>query len=360
MEFKTDWDKSKKRFEALWNRELVDRCCISVKGWKNFQSYKPTPDPEIKEELERHWLDAEYILKRELNIFEHTYFGGESFPMLWVNLGPGSHAASFKGVDYQFRKESVWFSPIPDEQGLNIEEDKNSFIEQKTYELSQYFVDESRNRYFVAMPDSCSDLDALAHIRSSEKLLLDMLLNPDEVFKALAKLKIVWERIFKKCNDITKNCNEGGGAFYWLDTWAPGSLMQMQIDISAMISEDMYAQFGVPELTYQSSVIDYPLYHLDGMEQIKFIDLIGSVKKLRMVQWTNVDGQPSPTEFIPALKRIQQHGKCLLVRVHTPKEAEIILKNLSSKGLYVVIDTYLDSEAEVNDVIKMAEKLTRE
>ncbi len=360
MEYKHDWDQTKKRFEALWNNELVDRCCISVKGWKNKRTYKSPLDPLNPDELKRHWLDGEYILKNELHKMEHTVYGGESFPMVWLNLGPGSHAASFKGVEHMLRNESVWFSPIPESEGLIIEENPDSFIEQKTYELAEYYANENKNRYIVSMPDSCGDLDALSHIRRSELLLLDMLLQPDDVNAAVAKIHKVWERILRKSYEIIKNVNDGGSAIGWLDTWAPGLHMQMQVDISVMISEDMYQSFGVPELNYQSEIIEYPLYHLDGYEQAKFIDQICSVKKLRMIQWTNVDGQPSPVEFIPEMKRIQRHGKGILARVHTAKEAEIILKELSSKGLYILIDQYVDSEDDVKQIIRMAEKLTKE
>ncbi|MCK9412646.1 MAG: hypothetical protein M0Q53_10115 [Prolixibacteraceae bacterium] len=357
MEFKTDWLQAKKRFEALWEREITDRCCISVKGWKNKKLYI---QPNRPKDLNTQWLDGEYILKTELRKMEHTFYGGESFPLIFLNLGPCSHAASFKGVKHVFRDESVWFDPLPEEEGLNIEDDPNSFIEKKTYELAEYYVTNSKGRYFVSMPDNCGNLDALAHIRRSEQLLLDMLLDPDEVNAALKKVNIAWERITRKSFDIIKLNNEGGGCNGWLDVWAPGLLAEMQADISVMISEEMYSQFVVPELISQSEVLQYPLYHLDGQEQAKFIDQICSVKKLRMIQWTNVDGQPSPVEFIPEMRRIQQHDKCVLAKVRTVKEAETLLKELSSKGLYVLIDSMLNSEQEVKDVIKMAEKYTHE
>ena len=357
MEFKSDWLQSKKRFEALWENEITDRCCIGVKGWRNRSSYSEQAKPE---EFASQWLDGEYILKKELHKMEHTFYGGESFPMIWLNLGPGSHAASFKGVNHLLRNESIWFEPLSEDVGLNIEEDKNSFIEQMTYKMADYYVNQSNGRYFVSMPDNCGNLDALAHLRRSELLLVDLLLCPAEVNLALKKIQKAWERVINTTYNIIRNNNEGGSCVGWLDTWAPGLHAQMQVDISVMIDEQMYTEFALPELISQSDIIQYPLYHLDGQEQAKFIDQICSVEKLRMVQWTNVDGQPSPVQFIPEMKRIQQHGKGVLARVSTVAEAETIIRELSSKGLYVLIDTTLDSEREVKDVIRMAEKYTHE
>ena len=31
MRYKQDWDMAKKRLTAFWDRDILDRCCISVK-----------------------------------------------------------------------------------------------------------------------------------------------------------------------------------------------------------------------------------------------------------------------------------------------------------------------------------------
>ena len=86
--------------------------------------------------------------------------------------------------------------------------------------------------------------------------------------------------------------------------------------------------------------------------------MILSVPKIRQIQWTHVAGQPNVSEFIDTLKEIQQAGKGLLLAPE-PEEVEFLLKNLSSKGLKIVL-RYLNSPEEADYFVKLAEKLTHE
>lgn len=93
MEYKHDWDKSKKRFNAFWNNEIIDRCCIAVTAPKNDMTKVNLPENE--EDRLKYWTDGESIVKRYKRYFENTYFGGEAFPQVFLRLGAGGHAGFF-------------------------------------------------------------------------------------------------------------------------------------------------------------------------------------------------------------------------------------------------------------------------
>ena len=86
MRFKEDWDEAKERLKAWWNGELADRPVIQVtapvKGltspaqWDNW-SFMRYPD------------DISIGLKGFMRSCEETFFGGEAYPNLHINLGPG-------------------------------------------------------------------------------------------------------------------------------------------------------------------------------------------------------------------------------------------------------------------------------
>jgi hypothetical protein len=195
-------------------------------------------------------------------------------------------------------------------------------------------------------------------MRGSEELLIDMLYEKERVHGALNKIRNVWDRINTEIYDIIKENNEGGSSIGWLNTWAPGKHGQMQCDISVMISPDMFSEFVIDELNVQSEFYDYPLYHLDGMEQVRHLDNILAIEKLRAIQWTCVDGQPSPVKFIPELKRIQTAGKSLLIRIKS-KDMEPLMEQLSSKGLHLVVED-ASSKEEADYLVKRACELTHE
>lgn len=66
----------------------------------------------------------------------------------------------------------------------------------------------------------------------------------------------------------------------------------MQVDFSVMLSPGMYEQFALPELHRISSAVDHTIYHLDGQEQIRHLDMILSVPGIDLIQWATVESQP--------------------------------------------------------------------
>jgi hypothetical protein len=131
----------------------------------------------------------------------------------------------------------------------------------------------------------------------------------------------------------------------------------MQSDMSVMISPSMFEEFIMPELQAQSRWMDRSTYHFDGIDQLKHLDLLLSLERLDMIQWTNVAGQPSPLKFIDVFRRIQAAGKCLLLSLD-PKDIQFVMEQLSSKGLYLL--TSASSQEEAESIISMVETLTHD
>jgi hypothetical protein len=174
---------------------------------------------------------------------------------------------------------------------------------------------------------------------------------------ALKKIEKAYERAMRGVYDIVKENNEGGSCIGWLSTWAPGLHAQMQSDMSVMISNRMYEEFIVPELREQCDFLDYPLYHFDGVEQIRHLDSLLAIPKLRAIQWTQVVGQRPCTDYIPELKRIQAAGKGLLI-LASPAQVKPLMENLSSRGLYLI--TAVNSQETGEALLKEIGRLTHD
>lgn len=252
MDYRDNWEKSRDRLNAFMKGELLDRCCVSIVAPKKGRTNSVTPLPEKYEDKIRYWTDGELILKRYTSFFENTYFGGEAFPQIFPDLGAAGTAGFFKNIRCQF-ENTVWFFPFIEEWKENLMEfDSDSFLYKKTLELVRYFVDESKGRYFVSMPDLSGNADALAHMRGSEKLLMDMLTNTDAVHKAMGKIFEVWKKASGEVFDIVRDNNDGGSCIGWLDTWSAGRHDQLQCDLSVMISPQLFDEFIIPELVYKT------------------------------------------------------------------------------------------------------------
>ena len=356
MRYKDDWSKAKERLTAFWNGEIIDRCCVSIRAcdWRKLgDSFRR---PTERAEVDLFWTDPERIIRRNRLYMENTYYGGEAFPVMPLDLGASGHAGFFKGARHQF-EGTVWF--FPSWTGLeNMEFDENSLLFSKTIGLARAFAEDSRGDYMVSMPDCTGNADALAHLMGSEELLMQMVDEPETVHAALDRIGKSYERAMNEVHAITKDVNEGGGAIHWLNTWAPGFHAQMQCDMSVMISNPLFREYILPELQSQCRFLEYPLYHFDGVEQLRHLDDILSIPELRVIQWTQVEGQPPATEYIPALQKIQAAGKNLLLNALRPNQIRPLMENLSSKGLMLVMDAGTQEEAD--SIIKEVARRTHD
>ena len=359
MIYKEDWYKTKERLEALWQNEIVDRCCVSVIAKKKGSQYEFGPMPGDEEELFHFYMDGEQILERETRRFENMYFGGDGFPITWTNFGTAGHAKYFRNSRFKFTKDTVWYGPIINDWEKDpLAFDPEAEILKKEYETMSFLARKGKGKFFVSMPDNCGVLDALAHLRGTDNLLFDLVEEEDNVRAATATIQEALKEVSGKQFDIIRENNDNGSTHGWMMTWSKGTHMQLQVDFSVMISPAMYERFALPELEYMTGWLDNSIYHFDGKEQIRHLDMLLSLKRLNMIQWTPVAGQPLTSDFIPVLQKIQKAGKGLVL-IPKKNEIEKLLTGLSSKGLMLVINDAED-EDEARAIVKRVAELTHE
>ena len=319
---RVDFNRIKERMTALWNHEILDRCCVSVIYEEPEKRQAIDAFPVGSEDRMRYWTDPEIVLQRNLSHMDNTYYAGDAFPLVSLNLGPAGHAGFVKNMKWSYEPSTIW------------------------------------GEYLISMPDLAGNMDVLAALRGSQELLVDFLAEDEAVIReCLDRIQRMWEAGLEETYKIVEDCNHGGSTIGWLRTWAPGLHGQIQCDISVMFSNDIYEKYARRELEKQSGFLEYPLYHFDGMEQIRHLDTLLSVEKLRMIQWTSVVGQPSPLQFIDQLKKIQEKGKGLFLLLK-PEEIEPAMEQLSSKGLFILAEA--KSREEADRIVKIVENNTRE
>lgn len=252
------------------------------------------------------------------------------------------------------RPDTVWFDPcLEDPEDYETLELTDPFgMLQKQLEVAENLAARSHGDYLVSMPDNCVAIDALAHLRGSEDLLCDMLTDPDAVLAASARLIEGWKQTTKAFHEAIGR-HQDGNCIGWLTTYAPGLHAQVQCDLGAMISRELVEKFFLNELREACRFLEYSLYHLDGIEQKRFLDLILSVPELKMIQWTSVDGQPPALESLESLRAIQAAGKGLLLNLPAVYVKDV-LECLSPKGLYIV--TTAPDEDAARELVRLAER----
>ncbi len=352
MLYKDNWDMTKQRLNALWEKEIIDRCCIAMTVRKDCS--KQYLRPQGKDEVRKYYTDPEKILERYYNEFENSIFIGEALPSVFPVLGTAGHCAYFD-CKYEFAEDTIWFfESMQNMQSELLEFNNNNEMLNAQRKIIDYIAPKAVDKFFIAMPDNCGNLDALAHIRGSSNLLIDMMEEPEEVEKALKKIREALIETAREFYEKAKDVNKAGTVHSWMNTWSKGIHLQMQCDISVMISEEMFEKFALPDLTETANQLQHSIYHLDGQEQIRHLDMLLSIKKLDMIQWTPVEGQPKTSSFIGVFKKIQRAGKGLVLFPEAD-EVELILQELSPKGLLLNLRG-IKTKQEADYYLSLAEK----
>lgn len=348
MRFKQDIGQVRQRMRAFWAQEMADRALISAPA--PLASKARATESESREDsgrkdaqaLIRQWEDPDTMRRNALHSLETTYLGGDTLPVLFQNYGTAGHCRYF-GAKPTYSESTLWFDPVwTDLTEVHSAYDETLLEEQ--LQNARRLTDWSGGDYLMGMPDHCGTLDALGHLYGSQRLLVEMLAEPQKVQEAARLVDEKWISAHERFYQASRDLN-GGGVHAWMHLWAPGRVQQMQCDMSVMISPAMYESFVLPELERQMTWIEYPVYHFDGIEQTRHLDLLLSLKKLKAIQWTHVAGQPSPARHLPTLRRIQAAGKSLLVMT-PPEDVPALLDGLSAKGLYLHTKARTQEEAQ--------------
>ena len=202
------------------------------------------------------------------------------------DLGPGN-LATFLGAEPEYALDTVWYHPCitdPDTHPpLRFDPANPWFLRQQA--ILEEGMRVSQGRFLVGMPDLVENVDILAALRDSQKLMFDLIERPDWVHERLAEINQVYFAAFERYFDIIRD-PWGGNAFSAFYIWGPGKTAKVQCDAGAMISPRMFRQFVVPALTEQCEWLDYSLFHLDGTQAIH-----SSTPCSRSRRWTRSNGR---------------------------------------------------------------------
>ncbi len=327
-----DWQRIARDWTAWWAGEL-DRPMVVV------EVVDPGLDAD-ESQLTRWGLDTpiDDVIDNGQRILEATTWLGDAYPKWWVNFGPGVLAA-FLGSQVTWTPNTTWFWPLPGVQTLS---DLHPAFDPanpwwlRVREMTRRAVERWGSQVLLGITDLGGNLDVLASLRGSEKLLLDLTDDPDNVARLAAEITPLWLRAYDELEAITSSVARGNAC--WGPVWSPGRGYMLQSDFSYMISPRMFRRFVRPDLVACCDALDYAFYHQDGKGEIAHSDDLLSIPRLRGIQWQPGDGQPRADAWLPHLKRIRDGGKLCQVFV-TRQGALTIQRALGGKGfLFHVTD----------------------
>ncbi len=360
MIYKDDWEDTKKRFEAFWACDMIDRCCVAVTAPRSKPLDYTFPDIKEPDNLWEKWTTPENFYHGNEFVFSIASFMGESFPYQFINLGPGMLAAPL-GSDYRLDETTIWFGPKESANQSNaipnIKFDKGHGMWKAAVDMTGYFAERAPDKYLVGITDLGGGFDIAVSLRGPQELIFDMIERPDEVMNLVSAIDDAWfdaygilyKMIAEKCDGMT--C--------WMPLWSMDRWYPLQCDFGALLSPKMFDEFVKPTLAREAAYLDRALFHLDGPDMVKHTDSILDIEGIHAIQWrpTEYDGPDASyvyEKWIPLYRKIQAKKKGIVMLGVNPKEIEEILKYVSPKGLYM--QTNCETEDDALDLLRQVEK----
>ena len=327
-------DSAKKRYNAFWECDAYKRCCLSLWVTKD----AGIPESKDTKDITREWEDSVHRISLFNQLLERTELFADGIYCFFVNFGPGCLSAMIGGT-YKWSEETVWFE---NEQVITDWENPPGPIlhkESPMYRLSEKLTEAALNagkgKFLTSVTDIGGIYDIIAALRGTQTLLLDLYEYPEEI-KAYAKeLRRVWMEYFHE--QAFRLISQQGGMVSWMPIWSDKPYYPLQCDFSAMISPDMFEEFILPDLRYQTENMPRSIYHLDGPGEIPHLKLLLSLPRLNAIQWSPGAGQANVGDecWFGLYEEIQAAGKGLVLFDVKLEQMENLLKHISPKGLFI-------------------------
>jgi hypothetical protein len=349
------WEGVKRRYEAWWNADLHDRPLLQVTAPRD-GAPDAVPWKDGRASAEEKWTDIGYALWVTEQQLRRTWYGGEALPAVasyQSPIGMSAGGALLFGCAPRFSEDTVWVDSLPAAAGLpdlRVDPGRRRWI-RDCFEAAGRA---SRGRFYVRESFCNGSGDTLAAIRGTEQLLIDLVERPAWVAEAVTAVSDTLRGFVRELLPLVSP--EVTGMEGWLSSagmWSPGVNFCADCDVSCMVSPRCFEETFLPPLRDTMREYQHNLYHLDGGEAVRHLDVLLACPEIDGIQWIPGAGREAVMPWVPLLRRIQDAGKCVQVLAR-PEEVSPLLAAISPKGL--LISTTCASEAEGRDLLRVVQR----
>ena len=346
-EYKENWEETRKRFLKWWKRQEMDRPLLLVRApkFRNLDFFPRELNTEVSAyqevskgnlvNIKKKWLDIFGIVDQTEKMFEQTAYLGGAFPYIIPYLGAGSFG-TFLGATPAFCPGTVWYKPcFQDIDKVQLSLNHDSRWWKWSINFSKIAANRASGKYLVSIPDLIENLDTLAALLGTDKLLYYLADTPGEIHRLQRQLLPLWFEAFEEHYQIVKDF-EGWNAFP-TSVWGPGKTAKLQCDFSSMISPAMFNEFVLPYLKEQSDRLDYTVYHLDGPGALCHLDALLTIDSLDCINWVPGAGQPDSGDscWDKIYRKILDVGKGIQAFMDASYVKDFV-KRFGTKGVFIV------------------------
>ncbi|WP_395017233.1 hypothetical protein [Robinsoniella peoriensis] len=306
---KERWSETEKNYSAWWKGEL-GRPLFKVTVKHAFEPERKKPPVPLLSQKTCH--DFQYSAEELIDALDYelsqSEFLGDAFP--FVNMaafGPGS-LAGFCGARMDNSTGSVWYFPEERKeiQDIHIQYDRENKWVRRIKDIYRAGQKKWGWMVLMSMPDLGGPQDVAAIFADSTELMCQLMDEPEEVHRLQTEVYQAFQEAYEDLNSVLKPLNPGYSDWGGLYSKDPSYILQD--DFAYMISPQMFAEFGLPDIRKFSKYFTNTIYHLDGIGNLNHLDYLLK-EEINAVQWVYGAGQPSARHWMEIYEKIYNAGK---------------------------------------------------
>lgn len=319
-------------------------------NWKKLNRYWPSPDNQP---------DIDGLANLQMQELNKMCPVGDALPMLFHHYGGRGtpmNLAWYLGGILKFSEESVWVDPvIEDWDNFEIKFDPENRWVKLSEKLIESQAKVAGENAIVWLPDIGDALTCFSLMRGTEKLLMDVLENPDVISSKIQDFTVAFMAAHRHFHHLYKRYWPGDSSVL---IWAPDLTYMCQCDFSTMISPEMFRQFVVPELDAVSKYLKYIVWHLDGYEEVRHLDILLGLPYIKAIQIQPGANHPPACsdQWMPICKRVQEAGKSIYVYANSFDEFEYLASHLNRVGLMISCNYPIIDQESADKHMKISAK----
>jgi len=330
------------RYKAFWNREDVDRPLVgfSFVGWYPLEYFSAceswnvgdTITPEMLKPEE--WLeDYEQLLKEGEEVEDDMLRGACPIQVAFPCFIPANLGCEIRVLPDNVMGEEQKLS-WDEALGKRLDHDSPWF---QTYvEFADALVNRSQGRYPVSHGAELGPTDLHAVLRGHNESIMDLLDEPEKSAELLTHLGHLFAEFFQETwKRLPLYCDGYFDAQY--QVWAPGPIIRMQEDATAVFSPDLYRKLVQPVDRMIAKQFECNFIHLHSTSMF-MLDAFLEIEELRCFE-INIESFNIPVKgMIEYFKMVQDADRPLLIRGSlTEDELRLVVDSLDPRGLYLHI-----------------------
>jgi hypothetical protein len=356
LELKPDFAKTIERFAAWWEGRGVDRPPVTLRIDPRGQPARGAARDASSEDT---GLEPEVAVERAVAEILGGDYPGDSFPALVPRVDAAVTAALY-GAELQ--RDASPPAPIVSEpedwqRVLATAPDFGGRPWRNVEALTDLAIERSSGRFVVGLPSLYGNYDALAALRGSEPLCLDLIDHPELLRQVGAHVADGIAAGVRRLHE--KLARAGFGSTTWLPFYHEGPAYVVGCDFWGLVSETVARDLVVPDIVRELRPLERSIFHLDGPDALRHLDLLLELPQLRAVQWAYGASRGPALRWAETYERVLASGRAVQVMARDAQDALAVLERLGAPGVWLCVEEPFASADEAQRFLREVERSAR-